>query len=104
MRMYIQTYRHDSTNSVSRSVASATNNVTKFYLFNINWDCNCLGRTKIKFTTQNLVWVSKDEALSRSVEQCFKLKVRKDRLTESSCTVMKSMFCLNKTYLRANEF
>jgi hypothetical protein len=61
-------------------------------------------RTKIKFTAQNLVWVPKDEALSRSVEQSCKLKVRKDMLTESSCTVTKSTFCLNKTCLRAYEF
>jgi len=99
-----QKYRRDNTNNVSRRVASATNNVMKFYLFHINWGCNCLGRTKIKFTAQNLVWVSKGKALSRSVEQCCKLKIRKDRLTESSCTVIKSTFCLNKTYLRANEF
>jgi len=99
-----QIYRHDNTNIASRSVASATNNVMKFYLFHINCGCNCLGRTKIKFTAQNLVWVSKDRALSRSVDQCCKLKMRKDRLTESSCTVIKSTFCLNKIYLRANEF
>jgi len=29
--------------------------------------------------------------------------MREDRLTESSCTVMKNTFCLNKTNIRANE-
>jgi hypothetical protein len=53
-----QTDRHDDTNSAVRSIASANNNVMKFYLSHINWGCNCLGQTKIKFTAQNLVWVS----------------------------------------------
>jgi hypothetical protein len=58
MRAYRQTYRYDNTNSAFRSVASATNNVTKFYFCHISWSCSCLGRTKIKLTAQKLVWFS----------------------------------------------
>jgi hypothetical protein len=53
--IYRQTDRHTDMKTAVGSVDSPTNNVRKFYLFYISWGCNCLGRTKIKFTAQNFV-------------------------------------------------